>query len=86
MTELIPSLRTGGAERVCALLANHWAARGHQVTVMTFEDAGDDAFELVPQIERVIVGQSTLTSTVWRTLKKNSIKSTTVKRFLNRKN
>lgn len=83
---LIPSLRTGGAERVCALLANHWAARGHQVTVMTFEDAGDDAFELVPQIERVIVGQSTLTSTVWRTLKKNIARVSFVRRQLrNRK-
>lgn len=79
---LIPSLRTGGAERVCALLANHWADRGHRVTVMTFEDADDDAFELAPLVERVIVGQSTLTSTFWPTVKKNLARMIFVRRRL----
>jgi glycosyltransferase involved in cell wall biosynthesis len=79
---LIPSLRTGGAERVCSLLANHWAIAGHRVTVMTFEDAASDAFVLGPTVRRVVLGHSQLTSSLWCTLMKNVARIRSVRRQL----
>lgn len=79
---LIPTLRMGGAERVCSLLANHWAAAGHRVTVMTFEDASSDAFDLLPSVQRVVLGHSQLTSSLWTTLKKNVARVRSVRREL----
>lgn len=34
----IDSLQCGGAQRVCATLCNHWAERGWDVTLATFDD------------------------------------------------
>lgn len=79
---LIPTLRTGGAERVCSLLANHWASAGHRVTVMTFEDAASDAFDLGPTVQRVVLGHSQLTSSLWTTLTKNVARIRSVRRHL----
>jgi glycosyltransferase involved in cell wall biosynthesis len=81
---LIPTLRTGGAERVCTLLANHWALAGHRVTVMTFEDEGSDAFDLGPSVQRVVLGYSQLTSSLWATLRKNVARIRAVRRQLQR--
>ena len=37
---VIPNLGPGGAERVASLLCNDWAGQGHDVTLLTFEEAG----------------------------------------------
>lgn len=49
----IHSLHAGGAERVTANLANHWAARGWQVTVVTLTSAAQDSYGLAPSVRRV---------------------------------
>jgi glycosyltransferase involved in cell wall biosynthesis len=41
---VIPSLGAGGAERVASLLANNWSAIGHEVTLVTFDAPGTEAF------------------------------------------
>lgn len=56
---LVPSLRAGGAERVASVLANHWAALGYAVTLVTFETAEFDAYALHPGVVRVAVGPAT---------------------------
>lgn len=38
ITAVISSLRAGGAERVMSILCSTWAADGHHVTLLTFED------------------------------------------------
>lgn len=44
---LVSSMQGGGAERVAALLCNHWVAGGHQVTLMpTFSGRGDCLYPL----------------------------------------
>ena len=68
---LIPTLQSGGAERVCSLLANHWARKGHHVTLMTYADASEDSFPVSPFVERVVLGNAHLTSGPWATLTKN---------------
>ncbi|HET6585913.1 MAG TPA: glycosyltransferase, partial [Nannocystaceae bacterium] len=52
----IPSLMGGGAERVAANLANHWAARGWAVTIATLAARATDAYELDARVERISLG------------------------------
>lgn len=49
----IHSLSSGGAERVTASLANHWAAKGWSVTVVTLVPLVEDFYELHPAIGRI---------------------------------
>jgi glycosyltransferase involved in cell wall biosynthesis len=53
---LIHSLASGGAERVTANLANHWARVGHDVTIVTIEHAALDHYTLAPSVRRVALG------------------------------
>ncbi|AWN40547.1 glycosyltransferase [Methylobacterium durans] len=48
---LLSTLGSGGAERVMTLLANHWAAEGHSVTlVTTYGRYVEPAFALSPEV------------------------------------
>jgi len=55
----IHSLSSGGAERVSSTLANHWADKGHQVTLVTIADRSRDFYRLDPQIKRLALGMET---------------------------
>lgn len=47
------SMRCGGAERVTASLANHWAERGCDVAVATFVSSDADFYKLDSRVARV---------------------------------
>lgn len=49
----ISSLSSGGAERVTANLANYWAAKGWQITVVTLAPKGMDFYDLHPSVRRI---------------------------------
>jgi glycosyltransferase involved in cell wall biosynthesis len=53
LTLLIPGLTGGGAERVMARMANHWAAQGDHVTLVTLSGTADDAYQLDSKVQRV---------------------------------
>ncbi len=53
LTLVVPSLALGGAERVVARMANHWAARGDAVTVITLSTTACDTYSLDPGVTRV---------------------------------
>ncbi len=46
-------LLRGGAERVTANLANHWAAKGWDITIVTLTSLSLDFYELRPAVGRV---------------------------------
>ena len=49
----IHSLSGGGAERVTVNLANHWAAKGWQITIVTLAPLSLDFYKLDPAVERI---------------------------------
>jgi GalNAc-alpha-(1->4)-GalNAc-alpha-(1->3)-diNAcBac-PP-undecaprenol alpha-1,4-N-acetyl-D-galactosaminyltransferase len=53
LTLVVPSLALGGAERVVARMANHWAARGDAVTVITLSATTTDTYPLDSPVTRV---------------------------------
>jgi GalNAc-alpha-(1->4)-GalNAc-alpha-(1->3)-diNAcBac-PP-undecaprenol alpha-1,4-N-acetyl-D-galactosaminyltransferase len=56
LTLVVSSLRRGGAERAMSLLANAWADRGDQVTLLTFDHGGNPEYPLQPAIQRRSLG------------------------------
>lgn len=67
----IHSLENGGAERVVANLANHWAAIGWQVTVVTVAPDTRDFYALDPAVQRICLnlagGSRNVLAGFWRT-------------------
>ncbi|HEV8000550.1 MAG TPA: glycosyltransferase family 4 protein [Planctomycetaceae bacterium] len=53
LTLVVPSLALGGAERVVANMANHWAAGGDTVKVITLSAATTDTYSLDPAVTRI---------------------------------
>jgi GalNAc-alpha-(1->4)-GalNAc-alpha-(1->3)-diNAcBac-PP-undecaprenol alpha-1,4-N-acetyl-D-galactosaminyltransferase len=53
LTLVVPSLALGGAERVVARMANHWATRGDTVKVITLSAAATDTYPLDPAVTRI---------------------------------
>jgi glycosyltransferase involved in cell wall biosynthesis len=51
----IHSLSSGGAERVTVNLANHWADKGWQVTIVTLASESLDFYQLDPAVRRIVL-------------------------------
>ena len=68
----ISSLRGGGAERVTVNLANHWATKGWDITVVTLSQRSSDFYELHPAVKRIeleLAGKSTnVLAAVWQNI------------------
>lgn len=58
----ISSMNSGGAERVSANLANYWAAKGWEITIVSLYPQSLDFYELHPAVKRIaleLAGEST---------------------------
>jgi len=53
ITLIIHALAPGGAERVMARMANYWAGKGREVTLITFRAKDTDFYEISPNVNRV---------------------------------
>lgn len=49
---LIPTLNGGGAERIMSFMANHWAARGHEVHLITHDSPEHDFYPIDTRVMR----------------------------------
>jgi glycosyltransferase involved in cell wall biosynthesis len=68
---LIHSLAGGGAERVCATLANEWAKQQHEVVLLTLAGQSEDFYELVPSVRRRSLNLARPSQTGWEAIKHN---------------
>jgi glycosyltransferase involved in cell wall biosynthesis len=72
----IHSLENGGAERVVANLANHWASIGWDVTVVTVAPLASDFYRVAPGVRRVALDLTgnggNLLAGFWRTARRVS--------------
>jgi GalNAc-alpha-(1->4)-GalNAc-alpha-(1->3)-diNAcBac-PP-undecaprenol alpha-1,4-N-acetyl-D-galactosaminyltransferase len=84
LTLVIPSLASGGAERVMAVLANEWASRGHEVTLMTIASIADDRQALHPAIARVALDMMEPAHGAVHALRNNWRRLTRLRRELDR--
>jgi glycosyltransferase involved in cell wall biosynthesis len=53
---VISSLSSGGAERVMSMMANYWAEKGWDVTLVTFAEISTDFFPISQRIKRTGLG------------------------------
>jgi len=71
---VIPSMSSGGAERVMSILANFWAARGDEVTLITLGSLDLDFYNLDSRINRVALDVLCKSSTTLDAIKNNCIR------------
>ncbi len=75
LTLVITTLMSGGAERAMANMANHWAAQGWSVTLLTFDNGTEPPFyTLHPDVQhyplRTYWGSPDPVRAVWNTCKR----------------
>ena len=71
ITLVIAALTRGGAERVMTGLANFWAERGDQVTVLTFDHGATPSYFLAPAANHRSLGLAATSHNVFQGLYRN---------------
>lgn len=56
LTFVISSLSSGGAEHVMSIMANYWAKKNWNITIITLDSPKSDFYELHPNIKRIALG------------------------------
>ncbi|WP_197714595.1 glycosyltransferase family 4 protein [Nitrosomonas supralitoralis] len=79
---LVNSMGGGGAERVTATLANYWAAKGWEISIVTLTPQSDDFYELSASIKRVALELGGESSNVFIGLLHNVHRVLAVRRVL----
>lgn len=74
ITLVIFSLSSGGAERVMSILANYWAERGENVSLITTDSKENDFYKLDSRITRIALDLKQDSSTLWAGIKNNIVR------------
>ncbi|WP_371363042.1 GalNAc-alpha-(1-_4)-GalNAc-alpha-(1-_3)-diNAcBac-PP-undecaprenol alpha-1,4-N-acetyl-D-galactosaminyltransferase [Sporomusa rhizae] len=78
---IISSLSCGGAERVMSLMANFWAERGTNITLITL-DSGEDFYPTRPEVKRISLNVIKISETIIGSLNNNFIRLKVIRRQL----
>ncbi|MGD8561481.1 MAG: glycosyltransferase family 4 protein [Desulfarculaceae bacterium] len=79
---VIAEMGAGGAERVVKVLAEAWAERGHQVTLITLSAVDQDFYSLDPRIKRIGLDLMRDSANPWQGLKHNWLRLRRLRRAL----
>ena len=79
---IVPSLGGGGAERVMATLANAWAMRGVEVTLITLSSAVNDRYPLDRRVWRVALDVARRSSNPAQALGRNVVRVRALRRAI----
>lgn len=79
---VVPSLGGGGAERVMATLANAWAVRGNEVTLITLSSAVNDRYPLDRRVWRVALDVARRSSNPAQALGRNVVRIRALRRAI----
>lgn len=79
---VVPSLGGGGAERVMATLANAWAIRGVEVTLITLSSAVNDRYPLDRRVWRVALDVARRSSNPAQALGRNVLRVRALRRAI----
>ncbi|WP_138498122.1 glycosyltransferase family 4 protein [Nostoc sp. PA-18-2419] len=77
LTLIIHSLTYGGAERIMSIMANYWAAKGWQITLLTFDNNKVPDFDLDSHVNYIPLGIAEKSPTaiigIWNNIKRIKI-------------
>ena len=71
ITLVIHALDAGGAQRVLAWMANHWASEGVEVTVITLAARDSDRYALTDRVRRIELNLMGHSRGKWQAVKNN---------------
>ena len=74
ITLAISTFDIGGAQRVMSLMANYWAAHGHDVTLVSLSPQSEDWFKLHHLVRRVPLDLLSASSNLGRALCQNALR------------
>jgi glycosyltransferase involved in cell wall biosynthesis len=69
------SLSSGGAERVLSILANEWAARNHEVLLLTIHGGESDFYPLDSRVRRVALGVGGRSGNIVSAIRSNRVRA-----------
>lgn len=82
VTFVISSLSSGGAERVMSIMANYWAEKGQEITIITLDSLASDFYELHPNIKRIVLGLMRESENLWASIKNNVVRLLSLRRAI----
>jgi GalNAc-alpha-(1->4)-GalNAc-alpha-(1->3)-diNAcBac-PP-undecaprenol alpha-1,4-N-acetyl-D-galactosaminyltransferase len=84
ITLVISTFAAGGAERVMSSMANYWAERGEDVTLITLSSQSKDWYTLDPRIKRVGLGVLSISTHIGQAIRHNVRRIIWLRRALRR--
>ncbi|MBV1915549.1 MAG: glycosyltransferase family 4 protein [Pseudomonadales bacterium] len=78
----IHSLSSGGAERVTSNLANYWAKKGWDITIVTVTGCESDFYEIHPNISRIPLELDARSNNLFEAIKHNYTRIKALRRIL----
>jgi len=82
ITLVAAGLDLGGTQRVLSLMANHWAATGRSVRLLTLSSAASDFYMLDARVDRVGLDLIDRSSNVWRAIIANATRVAALRRAM----
>lgn len=84
ITLVIATFTAGGAERVMTIMANYWAERGEDVTLITLSAQSDDWYDLHPRVKRVGLDVLSFSAHIGQAIRSNIQRIILLRRALRR--